>query len=117
MSEEVEKILDSVPRHVLNWVVQGAIGLIFAMLIYIFNGKLDEIDNKFTDLKSNQVTIEQLSNVKVDHLTDQETLIITQMNDIKLKLALLENILQSEKEQRAELARRQQKIELERTSK
>lgn len=108
MPEEAQKLLDSLPRDVLNWIVQGCIALIFAMIIYIFNGKLDEIDNKFESLSKSQITLESHSNSRADRLSNGQDLIITQMNEIKVKLAVFENLIRIYQNQLDDLVRKQQ---------
>lgn len=97
MSEEVQNALEILPKHVLSWLIQGCIAVIFAMLIYIFNNKLDEIDRKFEVLKTEQKKLEDFATIRYDRLSDQQLIIINQINDIKLKLALVESAIQTSK--------------------
>lgn len=95
MPEEIEKILESLPKNALAWLVQFCVALLFAMGIYIFNSKLDEIDNKFDTLKAAQASLATISEVRSEKLSDQQLLIIKEINDIKLKLGLLEQQIQN----------------------
>lgn len=99
MSEDVEKVLETLPKNALAWLVQFCIALLFAMGIYIFNSKLDEIDNKFDTLKASQAALENLSALRSEKLSDQQALIINQINDIRLKLGLLEQQIQNGRKQ------------------
>jgi hypothetical protein len=90
MTEDAQKLIDSLPKQALAWIVQACIALICGMTIYIFDQKLDEIDRKFDMLKEAQTKIETISNTRSDRLSDQQLIIINQINDIKLKLALME---------------------------
>ena len=95
MPEDVEKILETLPRNALTWLVQFCVALLFAMGIYIFNSKLDEIDNKFDTLKAAQATLATLSEVRSEKLSDQQALIIREINEIRLKLGILEQQIQN----------------------
>lgn len=95
MPEEIDKVLEALPKNALAWMVQFCVALLFAMGIYIFNTKLDDIDNKFDSLKFSQASLEQIYSVRFEKLSDQQLLIIKEINDIKLKLGLLEQQIQN----------------------
>ena len=69
MTEDAQKLLDSLPKQALVWIVQACIALICGMTIYIFDQKLDEIDRKFDALKEAQAKIETISNTSSDRLS------------------------------------------------